>query len=232
LPVFIHNHEPQNHVPRTRYGQAGKGILEQASRLHRQQICIGSKFKEYPILHHHVSEVGYLYTYPRVQYKIIEGTPSILGIEEGAKVIKEISGDFGEFVLGKNTYKVRKKTFIEQESELGPLRENYHYRFIIPWLALNPGNYKRYMEMRDWREKKGFLNGIIVGNVLSMCKGLGIVVNRRLFVHSHLDAEKIEYKGTEILGFTGRFKINFKIPDFFGLGKGVSQGWGTVRNED
>ncbi len=46
------------------------------------------------------------------------------------------------------------------------------------------------------------------------------------------NAEKIVYKGTEILGFTGRFKVNFKIPDFFGLGKGVSQGGGTVRNED
>jgi hypothetical protein len=204
-----------------------KPVEESPSKL---RGYIGSRFEEYPILHHHIKEVGYLYTYPRVQYKIVEGTPYILGIEEGARVLKEISGDLKELVLGNHRYIIKQKIFYEQEAEVKPSRKR-QYRFLTPWLALNPENYKVYKEMKDWKEKKEFLNGILVGNILSMCKGLGVVVDRRLYAHSHLDAEKVEYKNVPLLGFTGEFRVNFTIPDFFGLGKGVSQGFGVVKDE-
>jgi hypothetical protein len=83
--------------------------------------------------------------------------------------------------------------------------------------------------IRDWREKKAFLNGILTSNILSMCKGLDYVVDRKLYVvHSRLDDEKVEYKGVPMICFTGEFRVNFQIPEFFGLGKGVSQGFGVV----
>jgi hypothetical protein len=59
-------------------------------------------------------------------------------------------------------------------------------------LALNPANYERYKGINDWKEKKEFLNGILAGNILSMCKGLDYVVDRKLYVHSRLDDEKVE----------------------------------------
>lgn len=52
---------------------------------------IGNMFPKYQILDHHIKCVGYLYTYPRVQYKVLGGTPLILSIQEGAEVLKEIS---------------------------------------------------------------------------------------------------------------------------------------------
>jgi hypothetical protein len=48
-------------------------------------------------------------------------------------------------------------------------------------------------------------------------------------VHSRLDDEKVEYKGVSLIGFTGEFRVNFRIPDLFGLGKGVSQGFEVVK---
>lgn len=74
------------------------------------------------------------------------------------------------------------------------------------------------------------LNSIIIGNVISMCKGLGMIEENELFVHSKVDEYRVNYKGIEVIGFTGEFEINFKIPDFFGLGKGVSEGYGAVRS--
>jgi hypothetical protein len=201
-------------------------VKEDASKL---RGYIGSKFGEYPILHHHIKEVGYLYTYPRVQYKIIEGLPYILGIEEGAKVLREISEELTELELGKSTYKVEQRLLLDQEIRLRPTKRNIKYAFLTPWLAFNPKNYKRYREIRDWKEKKEFINSILIGNILSMCKGLGIVVDKRLFAHTLIDAQKVEYKNVEMIGFTGEFKVNFDIPDFFGLGKGVSQGFGCVK---
>ncbi|RLG24653.1 hypothetical protein DRN85_07365 [Methanosarcinales archaeon] len=201
-------------------------IKEDAAKL---RGYIANRFKEYPILHHHIEEADYLYTYPRVQYKIIEGTPLILGIEEGATVLKKILDDITELKLGKSKYKVESIQMTQMNAEFGPCRENRHYKFLTHWLALNPANYERYKEISDWREKKEFLNGILVGNLLSMCKSLDYVVTSKLYVHSRLDDEQVEYKGVPLIGFTGEFRVNFRIPDFFGLGKGVSQGFGVIK---
>ena len=203
-------------------------LKEDASKL---RGYIATRFKEYPILHHHIEEAGYLYTYPRVQYKIIEGTPLILGIEEGAAVLKKISDDVTELKLGKSSYKVESTQMTQMNAEFGPCRENNHYKFVTHWLALNPANYERYKGIRDWREKKEFLNGILVGNLLSMCKSLDYVVTSKLYVHSRLEDEQVEYKGVPLIGFTGEFRVNFRIPEFFGLGKGVSQGFGVVKTK-
>ena len=189
---------------------------------------IGNQFPAYTLLHHPVED-GYLCTYPKIQYKIIEGTPFMIGIDEGAKVLKEISADIKKLELGSSIYKVSSKQINEQEAEIVPQRVMYNYRFLTPWFALNQKNYSKFMEMKDRREKKLFLNNILVGNLLSMCKGLGIIVNTRLNVRSYLDEEKIEFKGIPFTGFTGEFTVNFRIPDFFGIGKNVSHGFGTIR---
>lgn len=179
-------------------------------------------------MHHHVKDGEFIYTYPKVQYKVINGTAFILGIEKGARILKNISDTLNELVLGKKIYKVRQKVIYEQEFDVKPGKKT-KYKFVTPWIALNSSNYKFYQKLDDWKYKKRFLNRILVGNILSMCKGLGIIVNRKLYAHSLLDSQKIEYKGLNFLGFIGEFKVNFKIPDFFGIGKGVSQGFGAVK---
>ena len=131
---------------------------------------IGDQFPDYSLLHHHVED-GYLYTYPKVQYKIIEGTPLMIGIDEGAKVLKEISGDIKRLELGKSIYIVSSKQINEQEAEIIPQRVMYDYRFLTPWFALNEKNYSTFTKIESFREKKLFLNNILVGNLLSMCKG-------------------------------------------------------------
>lgn len=206
--------------------KTSKPIREESSKL---RGYIGNRFEEYPILHHHIKEVGNLYTYPRVQYKILEGTPIILGIEEGVDVLKKISDDITELQLGKSNYKVQSLQMNQMNTDLGPCRENNQYKFLTPWLALNPDNYQKFKEIKNWKEKKIFLNDILVGNILSMSKGLDFVVDRKLYVHSYLNDDMVRYKGMDLIGFTGEFRVNFKIPDFFGLGKGVSQGFGAVK---
>jgi hypothetical protein len=200
-------------------------VKEDASKL---RGYIGNEFKGYPILHHHIEDAGYVYTYPKVQYKIIGGTPIILGIEEGRDVLLKISDDITELRLGNSRYKIESIQMNQMNAEFGDCRENYQYRFLTPWLALNPDNYQKFGEIGDWKDRKIFLNSILVGNILSMCKGLDFVVDRQLYVHSYLDETTATYKGIPHLGFMDEFRVNFKIPTFFGIGKGVSQGFGTV----
>ncbi len=203
-----------------------RSVQEPAGKL---RGYIGGKFPDYPLLHHHM-DGGYLRTYPKVQYKVIEGTPFIIGIEEGAQVLKEISGEIKKLELGNSRYAVTGRQINEQEVEVIATREECRYRFLTPWLGLNQENNSKFREIWDWREKKLFLNNILIGNILSMCKGLGIIVDRDLYARSHIDKEKNEFKSVSFKGFTGEFIVNFKIPDFFGIGKSVSQGYGTVKN--
>ncbi|HEC92566.1 MAG TPA: hypothetical protein ENI51_06215 [Candidatus Atribacteria bacterium] len=190
---------------------------------------IGGKFPEYILLHHHVNETENLYAYPKIQYKILEGTPVIVGIEEGTDILKRISDDLNELKLGKSKYKIESIQMNQFNADFGKCRENIKYRFLTPWLALNPENYKRYSETKNWKEKKELLNSILVGNILSMCKSLNYMVLGKLYAHSLLDRMKVSYKAIPHVGFIGEFRINFKIPNFIGLGKGVSHGFGTVK---
>jgi hypothetical protein len=202
-----------------------KSVIEDASRL---RGYIGNKFIEYSILHNH-GQTGSIYQYPRIQYKVLEGTPIIMGINEGVEVLKRISGELNELNLAQNSYRVNEIQMNLMNQELKATRENYHYAFISNWIPFNQDNYQDYMSINNFREKKFFINSILIGNVLSMCKYLEYVVDRELFVHSHLDEKQTFFKSVIHKGFSGEFIINFKIPDYFGLGKGVSHGFGTVK---
>ncbi|KUO42849.1 MAG: hypothetical protein APU95_02990 [Hadesarchaea archaeon YNP_N21] len=205
--------------------QTDRPLAEGAAKL---RGFFGRKFPEHPILHHHVSE-GYLYVYPKVQYKVIGGTALVLGVEEGADILKQVMGGIDELVLGRERYEVIKKIYAEETSVISPTRDLRRYRFLTPWLALNSRNYEKYRGA-NWREKKSIINSVLVGNILSMCKGLGFVVEKKLEAHTKIEEQAVEYKGVRMIGLTGEFEVNFLIPDFFGLGKGVSQGYGAVKS--
>ena len=39
-------------------------------------------------------------------------------------------------------------------------------------------------------------------------------------------------KGISHIAFSGRFKVNFYIPSYLGIGKSVSKGFGTIKRVD
>lgn len=189
---------------------------------------IGNKFPDYPILHHHIKEAGYVYTYPRVQYKIISGTPIVFGLEEGAEVVKKISSDIDELLLGKQTYRIEEKRIIEKMQEFGKIKEHKQYKFITPWLALNEENYGQYKKINK-KNQILLLNRILIGNILSIAKAFDYVVLSKLTVKTNVKPTKVQSKGIPLIGFVGEFRINFDLPDLIGIGKSVSRGFGTIK---
>lgn len=205
-----------------------KPVTEQATKL---RGYIGDKFKDKILLHNHYDKETYLYSYPLVQYQIINQTPVILGIEEGINTIKQISGQLDKLELTRN-YKITEKIIHEKTWQVRNTREEHKYQFITPWIALNEKNYKKYKQLDNTRDKKILLNDILIGNILSMCKGLGIIANHRIHMKSYLNTTNIKYKSVIMNAFTGEFTTNFKLPDYTGLGKGVSHGYGTIKEVD
>ena len=81
------------------------------------------------------------------------------------------------------------------------------------------------------KEKNKLLQRALCRNILSMAKGLScwLTPDQRLSVDLKVIEKKILLRGESMIGFRGLFKTNFMIPDYLGLGKSVSRGFGTVR---
>jgi hypothetical protein len=183
--------------------------------------------EDYKELHNH-SGNGFVYTYPRVQYKIIGGDAVLMGIKEGINILGEIILNIDKLELNHEVYNVVGGYAKVRFEDFGVSDEMMRYKFISPWIALNERNYVKYKELDESGRKK-LLEKILVGNVLSMSKYLDYTVEEKLRVEV-LDVEDliVKYKGNKFIGFKGEFVINFNIPNYLGIGRKVSKGFGSV----
>ncbi len=196
---------------------------------HHLRGWLMERFPGQTLVSHHEDTKQSVYMYPRVQSKIIGGDAVILGIEEGVDFINEIATAPPQFLfLNQETFSVNNIQHKERLGEFGVTASEYQYRFVTPWLGLNQENYKRYAYIAAGRERQRFLSGILVGNVLSVAKSLGIVLNEQINTRSFLWPIPIRFKGKSMVGFSGNFRANLYILNYLGLGKSVSRGFGTV----
>ena len=199
-------------------------ITESASQL---RGFFATRFTEYELLHQHITD-KLIYRYPKIQYKIIDGTPMVIGINEGAEVLKEIYDQYDQIKLGDNTYEIVERGVALRKADFGISDQILSYRFVTPWLALNQKNHERYLKS-DRVERRDLLRRTLTGNILSMAKGLDYVVVSQI----RLDIGRTRHKsctvkGVDMLGIDCEFMVNFAIPDYLGLGKSVSRGYGAV----
>jgi len=191
---------------------------------------IANQFPQYDILHNHREDGSLLYLYPRIQYRIINGEGVIIGIEEGTTIIREIEPAIDKLTLKDKSYTVLQKQLISENVSFGLSDTHIAYRFIKPWLALNEQNYHKYITSGNQKKKEAILYNILKGNLLSLAKSFGYIVNKPIEVTS-LTFEETDcfLKGTPMLGFFGNFSVNFEIPNYWGIGKSVSRGFGTMK---
>lgn len=190
---------------------------------------LGNLFWDNPYAHQHNEDGDFIYRYPRVQYKIIDGKCLLIGFNEGFEIVEKtfynlktinLNGVWEE-IIGKG---------LESYTDFFAVTSNQmQYSFLTPWLALNERNYERYQKLSTWARKKELLEKILIGNIISMSKSLGYTVPEPIKVNIlKIKEVQTRLKGTPMLGFLGTFSVNFLIPDYWGIGKSVSRGFGTV----
>ena len=66
--------------------------------------------------------------------------------------------------------------------------------------------------------------------MLSFCKGTDVTIedNISCVITNVLNEQTYTHKGVKKQGLDIEFKSNLSLPDFIGLGKGVSMGFGTI----
>lgn len=109
------------------------------------------------------------------------------------------------------------------------IREEYAvYKFISPWLALNENNYEKFKSL-DRNQRKEFLEKILIANILSALKGLGLRVEFQISVQiNKLKPVQTEAHKNKFVGFYCEFALNVALPKFLGIGKSVSKGFGVI----
>ncbi|MCW5921725.1 MAG: hypothetical protein KIS77_05230 [Saprospiraceae bacterium] len=187
---------------------------------------------EHELFHNHNNETGgYHYRFPLIQYKHNHGRPMLVCLNEG---IEELHHFFSQpdwtLNLNGRATPVRIHSLDVRQCSL-EVRERHARYHIRQWLALNEENYGLYTRLPGLPERLMLLQQILQNQLVSLLHQLGCEKDGRVEVRvQHLKDERwVSYKGVKVLAFSLEFTCNVGLPDFVGIGKGCSIGWGVVR---
>lgn len=181
------------------------------------------------LFHNHQGE-SFRYMYPLIQYKRIKGNAAIFCIKEGVEEIGKFFSqcDF-QVMIGERSEKL-KVADIKAEQTIVQVWEDMFTYYLNNWMPLNEDNYQKYIKLEGVAEKTQFLEKILIGNILSFCKGVDITIDKEIVCKIvQLDTPRVvKFKDISKLNFEVVFKSNISLPNYMGLGKGASVGHGMV----
>lgn len=182
------------------------------------------------LFHNHKDDNSLRYSYPLVQYKRIGGKAAMVCISSGTDVIGQfLATDSDIMILGDRQVRLEIESIVPRQLMVQTWNSKFAYN-LRRWIPLNAGNYKNYQKCDSLTEKIGLLEKILIGNLLSLAKGLEINVTEQIEVKIKKIEEPyaVKNKNIKLLAFDIEFVSNMSIPDFVGLGKNASIGFGIV----
>lgn len=182
------------------------------------------------ICHNHKGEKKYRYSYPLVQYKEMAGTAAIVLINEATLLLQDFYNKFPATInLGEKTLTFKLMNILPLTAYFDFMGVNFKYS-LSRWLPFNAENYKVYSELESLSERISMLEKIIIGNILSMAKGLGVTIEGRIVVSlSSINRQyRLYNKNIPLAAFDVEFNCNIDLPDYIGLGKNSSIGYGII----
>lgn len=195
-----------------------------------RSALISSLKENNDVLFHNHIENGFRYAYPLIQYKRINKKAAIFCIQQGTDVIGKLFSTCN-FTFHFNNKKVEME--IESIKASQHIIQTWEHSFdykIRKWLPLNQDNYNKYLLLDALTDKIAFLENILIANILSLSKGLNIYYDKEVQCTIQTCSEPVltQYKEVKMMAFDIEFKSNVSLPDYIGLGKGVSLGMGVV----
>jgi hypothetical protein len=165
--------------------------------------------------------------YPLIQYKRLNGRATIVCLEEGTENIGEFFSNIHNSFLFDNKGLLLELDTVNACNVLVQIWNSSFTYSIRKWCPFNKINYEKFQQINEQETKIAFLEEILSNNILSFAKGMGIRFEQE-FTCSIIDMKtKESYKNIRPM-FDLLFKTNVSLPDYIGLGKGISQGLGTV----
>ena len=196
---------------------------------HKLRGYFGRLFAEHsPLLHNHEPDGRLRYAYPLVQYKVLDGVPTVLGLGPGSRLLTRLFLRVDSLDIDGLHLPVRSKEI--ESCEVTPQVNGalHAYRFVNPWLALNQDNYRRYRQAEP-PAQAALLQRVLTNHLVAVLRALGAPPAERVLVRPDLYPVRTQFKDQAMQAFGGTFVTNVWLPDAIGLGKSVSRGFGAVR---
>lgn len=182
------------------------------------------------LFHNHKKEGNLRYSYPLIQYKRLNGKAAMVCVGEGTENMNEYfpSSDF-DLKIGKRSVSFSVDAIIPRQTVVQVNDEIFEY-VLADWIPFDSENYYKYKSMDAMIARLGLMENILVGNMLSFAKGIGVFLDKpvKCQIIKIQDPKPCMYKGVRMMSFDLFFKSNVSLPEFIGLGKGVSLGFGTI----
>ena len=196
---------------------------------HKLRGYFAEKFgEESDLFHNHDAEGKAIYRYPRIQYKVIQGMPMILGIEEGSQLLVERFLQLKVVDIEGVRMPLEQKNLNSCEVMVGVREALFNYQFLNPWMAVNQRNYEEFINMPEIEQQRK-LQTILISNMIAFFKAIGHQERQRILVNVQVQQTTQTYfKDKRMLAFRGRFTTNVELPDHIGFGKATARGFGAI----
>lgn len=168
------------------------------------------------------------FLYPRVQVKILNEQIYLVGIKEGADPVLSITKDFKLLNFGNITFNILDINIEESVDQFKHVDQLLRYRFVSPWIALSKNTQNRYKFLKN-KDRIAFLNRLLGQNIVFLAREMGIELNDKVYTKLKLGSlfPKPVYENSWA-SFTGEFQTNFVLPNYIGLGNGITRGYGAI----
>ena len=168
------------------------------------------------------------FLYPRIQVKILNEQIYFVAVSEGVNPIKDILSNLDTLDFGNITFEVSDTEIEEEEDYFKPLSKLISYKFVTPWIALNQATGNRYRSLKN-EERTSYLNSLLGQNIVFMSREMGIELESNIYTKVKLPSLFPKTVDENNWGaFDGEFETNFILPNYLGIGNGITRGYGTI----
>lgn len=181
--------------------------------------------------HNHINDHEVIYRYPVIQYKRIGRNPALICVDFGVDEVHHFFNNRNlDIEISGRKLPLHVKHLEMNQYNLQVWEKSFCMR-LTQWLALNQENYTKYLNTTDELSRLTLLENTLKANIISFAKGIGWDIDKTmsLRIDSVDKVRPVTFKAQKLLAFDVTFRSNVFLPDYLGLGKGVSHGFGTVR---
>lgn len=184
------------------------------------------------LFHHHLDNHNLLVRYPLIQYKSKNHKLSVLFLDSATKQIhKFLDQEQWNIQIGKENKILKIKKINIYQSPIGFKEQNSDY-IVHNWLALNEENYKIFKELKSLTSKVELLEKILKAHILAFAEGVQWNIENKIDLKI-IDIHKqkwVKYKKIPLLALNVSFNTNLQLPDWIGIGKSSSVGFGVINS--
>ena len=181
-------------------------------------------------LFHQYMVSGNQYCYPFIQFKRINGQAAIICIGKGTESIGGFFSSIGgQINLGEKEVAIEIETVKAEKIIVQAWDNNFTYT-IRKYLPLSNESYIEYQKIKEINFRYELIEKILKANLFLFAESIGIHFDREIScsIAELEEKAKVKYKNHTLVSFDLKFRTNVSLPDYIGLGIGVSHGFGMV----